>query len=81
MLVEKFPTGYEAKDIIIFRNAQNEVIEAVEVKTDDTIYLVKVSKRLADTMENYDDDDDGFTSEEEGSEEAPEMSDEDDDDY
>jgi DNA-directed RNA polymerase subunit delta len=79
MLVEKFPQGYEAKDIIIFRNAQNEVIEAVEVKTDDTIYLVKVSKRLADTMENYDDDDDDFTTEDEGSDEAPEMSDEDDD--
>lgn len=81
MLVEKFPQGYEAKDIIIFRNAQNEVIEAVEVKTEDTIYLVKVSKRLADTMENYDDDDDDFTTEDEGSDEAPEMSDEDDEDY
>ncbi len=81
MLVEKFPQGYEAKDIIIFRNAQNEVIEAVEVKTEDTIYLVKVSKRLADTMENYDDDDDDFTAEDEGSDEAPEMSDEDDEDY
>lgn len=82
MLVEKFPQGYEAKDIIIFRNAQNEVIEAVEVRTEDTIYLVKVSKRLADTMENYDDDDDDFDSENEGGDETPDVADDDsDDDY
>lgn len=55
LLVEKFPDGYEDGNIISFRNAGNEVIEAVEVRTDDTIYLVKVSKRLADTMEDYDD--------------------------
>lgn len=74
MLVEKFPDGYEAKDIIVFRNAQNEVIEAVEVRTDDTIYLVKVSKRLADTMENYEDDDDNDDYDDsEDSEETPEL--------
>ncbi|WP_100804340.1 hypothetical protein [Ulvibacter sp. MAR_2010_11] len=57
LLVEKYPHGYKGNDIIVFRNAQNEIIEAVEVKTEDTIYLVKVSQRLADTMENYDEDD------------------------
>ena len=60
----EFPNGYEAKDIIVFRNAQNEIIEAVEVRTEDTIYLVKVSKRLADTLENYDEEDDFFDNEE-----------------
>ncbi|HAT65277.1 MAG TPA: hypothetical protein DCS66_11860 [Flavobacteriaceae bacterium] len=81
MLVEKFPNGYDAKDIIVFRNAQNEIIEAVEVRTEDTMYLVKVSKRLADTMENYDEDDDTFD-DDERAEETPEMADEDaDDDY
>jgi phosphopantothenoylcysteine synthetase/decarboxylase len=79
MLVEKFPNGYDAKDIIVFRNAQNEIIEAVEVRTEDTIYLVKVSKRLADTMENYDEDDDTFD-DDETTEETPEMADEDADD-
>lgn len=57
LLVEKYPDGYESSDIIKFRNAQNEVVEAVEVRTEDTIYLVKVSKRLADTMENYEEED------------------------
>jgi hypothetical protein len=58
MLVEKFPDGYEDSDIIRFRNAQSELIEAVEVRTVDTIYLVKVSKKLATRIENFEEDDD-----------------------
>ena len=57
LLVEKFPDGYDDSDIIRFKNAKNELIEAVEVRTDDTIYLVKVSTKLSDRIENYDEDD------------------------
>ncbi|WP_366183466.1 DNA primase [Flavobacterium ovatum] len=57
LLVERFPDGYDDSDIIRFRNAKNELIEAVEVRTEDTIYLVKVSTKLADRIENYDEDD------------------------
>jgi hypothetical protein len=57
LLVDKFPEGYDDSDIIRFRNAQNELIEAVEVKTDETIYLVKVSTKLASRMEKYDEED------------------------
>lgn len=64
LLVEKFPDGYDDSDIIRFKNAKNETIEAVEVKTDDTIYLVKVSMKLADRIENFDEDDDLFAPEE-----------------
>ena len=60
LLVEKFPDGYGDDDIIQFKNANNETVEAVEVRTDDTIYLVKVSTRLAYTMENFDDEEDDF---------------------
>ena len=57
LLVEKFPDGYDDSNIVRFRNAKNELIEAGEVKTEDTIYLVKVSTKLADRIENYDEDD------------------------
>lgn len=57
LLVDKFPDGYDDSDIIRFKNAKNEMIEAVEVRTEDTIYLVKVSTKLADRIENFDDDD------------------------
>ena len=58
LLVERFPDGYDDSNIIRFRNAQNELIEAVEVRTEDTIYLVKVSTKLASRLENFEDEDD-----------------------
>ncbi|MFC6095863.1 DNA primase [Flavobacterium qiangtangense] len=58
LLVEKFPDGYDDSNIIRFRNAKDEMIEAVEVRTEDTIYLVKVSTKLASRIENFDDEDD-----------------------
>ena len=57
LLVEKYPDGYDDDQIISFKNAKSETVEAVEVRTEDTIYLVKVSTRLENTMANYDEDD------------------------
>ncbi|MDG5490271.1 hypothetical protein [Psychroserpens sp. SPM9] len=57
LLVEKYPDGYDDDHIISFKNANNEIVEAVEVTTVDTKYLVKVSTKLEVTMENYDEDD------------------------
>lgn len=56
LLVEKFPDGYDDADVIQFTNAKGELIEAVEVRTDDTIYLVKVSTKLQDRIENFDEE-------------------------
>jgi len=56
LLVEKFPEGYTDKDIISFRNANNEYIEAVEVRTEDIVYLVKVGKRLVQAMEEHEEE-------------------------
>lgn len=82
MLVEKYPTGYDPKDIITFKNAQNELVECVEVRTEDTIYLVKVSKRLVAAMEDFDEDsydDDESYEDDENETPVDEMSDEFDD--
>ena len=53
MISERYPDGYNDNDIIVFRNKDNEIIEAIEVKTEDTIYLVKISDELVDSMENF----------------------------
>jgi DNA-directed RNA polymerase subunit delta len=82
-LVEKYPLGYKNRDIITFTNAKGERVEAVELKTEDTIYLVKVSQKLEDKMDDYifdedeeeDDLDSDFT--EELSEDLDEIADED----
>lgn len=57
LLVEKYPHGYDDDHVVSFKNAKNEKVQAVEVTTDDTKYLVKVSTKLEMTMENYDEDD------------------------
>lgn len=64
LLTDKFPDGYGDDDIIVFNNHLNETIEAVEVRTEDTIYLVKVGSKLKDSMISFfndDDDDDDDT--------------------
>jgi len=58
LLVEKFPEGYDDSDIIRFKNHKNETIEAVEVRTEDTIFLVKISTKLSDRIINFDEDED-----------------------
>lgn len=57
LLVEKYPDGYDDVHVISFKNAKNEKIKAVEVRTEDTIYLVKVSQKLETSMENFDEED------------------------
>jgi hypothetical protein len=57
-LVEKYPDGYDDRDIITFKNAKNETVEAIQVVTDETIYLVKISSKLEQSMIDFDLDDD-----------------------
>ena len=54
LLVTKYPDGYDDDHIITFKNTLNELVECVEVRTDNTVYLVKVSKRLVAAMEDHD---------------------------
>ena len=57
LLVEKYPDGYDDDHVVSFKNAKNETVEAIEVTTEDTKYLVKISTKLEVTMGNYDEDD------------------------
>lgn len=78
LLVERYPDGYDEDQIISFKNINNELIEAVEVITEDTKYLVKVSTKLAMTMENYDEDDyEDFEEDDPDAVQDPDMIDED----
>lgn len=53
LLVEKYPDGYDFSDIISFKNAKGETIKAVEVNTEDTLFLVKISSQLEQSMEEH----------------------------
>lgn len=54
LLTKKFPDGYGDDDVIVFSNHHNEEIEAVEVRTEETIYLVKIGSKLKYSMTNFD---------------------------
>ncbi len=63
LLVTTYPNGYNTMDIVSFRDKNMNLIDAIQVQNEDTIYLVKVSNKLTDTMEEYDTEDrtyDGF---------------------
>jgi hypothetical protein len=55
LLIETYPDGYGDDDIVTFRNASGETVEAVEIQTSDTLYLVKISKSLASFISNFED--------------------------
>lgn len=55
LLIQTYPHGYGDSDIISFKNMHGEIVEAVEVKTNDTLYLVKISKCLARFIAEFDD--------------------------
>ncbi len=81
LLVDKYPFGYDENHIIKFKNAQGESVEAVEVISGDTKYLVKVSVKLEKTMENYDEDDyEDFEDDDPNAVQAPDVADEEEED-
>ncbi|MDP2527417.1 hypothetical protein [Maribacter dokdonensis] len=53
LLVETYPYGYGDEDIITFKNINGDYVEAVELKTTDTLYLVKISKSLSNFIANF----------------------------
>jgi len=53
LLIDLYPHGYGDDDIIVLKKPNGDLIEAVEVRTDDTIYLVKISKSLANFISNF----------------------------
>jgi len=55
LLIESYPDGYGDEDIVVFKNLQGDTVEAVEIKTEDTVYLVKISKSLSEFISNFDD--------------------------
>lgn len=52
-LIEAYPYGYGDEDIITLQKTNGEIIEAVEVRTEDTIYLVKISKNFSSFISNF----------------------------
>ena len=55
LLIESYPDGYGDDDIIAFTNTKGELVQAVELRTEDVLYLVKISKSLSNFISNFED--------------------------
>jgi len=53
LLIDSYPHGYGDDDIILLKKPNGELIEAVEIRTDDTMFLVKISKSLSNFIANF----------------------------
>ncbi|WP_396637918.1 hypothetical protein [Maribacter sp. R77961] len=53
LLLDTYPHGYGDEDIIVFKNGSGDFVEAVELRTSDTLYLVKISQSLSNFIANF----------------------------
>ena len=53
ILIDSYPDGYGDEDIITIKKPDGQIIEAVELRNQDTLYLVKISKSLSNFMANF----------------------------
>lgn len=53
IILEEYPDGYRDQDVIKFKNHKNELIEALEIRLGEDIYLVKVGTKLDQAIVNF----------------------------
>lgn len=53
LLVLKYPYGYDDDDVIEFTLASGEIVEAIEVRSEETVYLVKIGSKLTQAIKEH----------------------------
>lgn len=53
IIMEDYPDGYTDRDVLKFKNHKGELIEALEIKLGEDIYLVKVGTKLDKAIDNF----------------------------
>jgi hypothetical protein len=64
LINEQYPYGYEDSQLVTFVNAKGEFVKALEVKSDEITYLIKLGTKLNEHINDYmdsDDEDDDFS--------------------
>lgn len=85
LIAERYPNGFENEHLISFTTPKGEFIKALEIKTEDTIYLFKIDKNME--VDNDDDNEgvsvdtpfDSFKGEDNGSDDDEDDEDDDQD--
>lgn len=53
IIMEDYPDGYTDRDVLKFKNHKGELVEALEIKLNDDIYLVKVGTKLDKALDTF----------------------------
>lgn len=54
LFLQRYPAGYGDDDILAFKKPSGDWIEAVELPTQDTLYLVKINHGMTDLLAYFD---------------------------
>jgi len=57
LIADHYPEGMDSENLISFVNAKGEYVKALEVRTDDAIYLFKISAEMIAKIDDFTDDD------------------------
>ncbi len=60
LINEQYPDGFENEDLVSFVTPKGQFIKALEVRTDDTIYLFKIEKNMKVADDDDQDGDSGY---------------------
>jgi hypothetical protein len=57
LINDQYPYGYEDSQLVTFVNAKGEFVKALEVRTDEVVYLIKLDRKLDEHINDYMDSD------------------------
>jgi hypothetical protein len=58
LINDQYPYGYEDTQLVTFVNAKGEFVKALEVRTDEIVYLIKLDRKLDEHINDYMEDSD-----------------------
>lgn len=61
LINDQYPYGYEDTQLVTFVNAKGEFVKALEVRTDEIVYLIKLDRKLDEHINDYMEDSDSDT--------------------
>jgi len=93
LITQHYPNGFESDNLISFTTPKGEFIKALEIRTDEVIYLFKIDKNMKldeeenqendglgmNDLDNFKDDDDSSDDDEDESQEESDTADDGDD--
>jgi hypothetical protein len=58
LINDQYPHGYEDNELVTFVNAKGEFVKALEVRTEEIVYLIKLDRKLDEHINEYLESDD-----------------------